>query len=182
MSVIKHVKKQEKEFDEQVVEIKRVSRTVKGGKRMRFRVLMVVGDRKGRVGLGVAKGNDVQESIQKATVAAKKHMFKVPIQGNTIPHEIQVKYGASEIFAKPASPGTSLIAGGAVRTVFELAGIKDIVAKNLGSTNKVNSTYAAIELLKALKLKQEDKINPNIDKAKEKTQKQKGEKTKKPIS
>lgn len=140
-------KKEKKEFEEQVIEIKRVSRTVKGGKRMRFRALVVIGNKAGRVGMGVSKGNDVQAAVQKAVRQAKKGMFDVAIVNETIPNEIQVKYGSTILFAKPASIGTSIIAGGAARLVFDMAGVKNIIAKIYGSRNKANVVYAAIDLL-----------------------------------
>lgn len=143
--------RKEKDFEERVLEIKRVSRTVSGGKRMRFRALMVIGDRNGKVGMAVAKGNDVQEAVAKASRAARKKLIRVPIINDTIPHERQAKYGSSNILIKPAVPGTSLIAGGAVRTVLELAGVKNVVAKIYGSTNKINTARATLEILKSLR-------------------------------
>lgn len=151
MSNFRTRKKEKKEFEEQVIEIKRVSRTVKGGKRMRFRALVVIGNKNGRVGMGVSKGNDVQVAVAKAVRLAKKKAFDVAIINDTIPHEFQVKYGSTILFAKPASQGTSIIAGGAARLVFEMAGIKNIIAKIYGSRNKTNAVYAAVDLLERLK-------------------------------
>jgi len=139
-----------REFDQKVIEIKRVSRTVKGGKRMRFRALVVIGDHKGKVGMGLRKGLDVPESVQKAVSAAKKNMTHIIIQNGTIPHETRVKYKASSVFLKPASPGTGVIAGGAVRQLLELAGVKNVLSKMYGSRNKVNSLMATFEALKQM--------------------------------
>lgn len=140
-------KREPKEFDERVIEIARVSRVVKGGRRIRFRALLVLGDHKGRIGMGVAKANEVAEAVKKATALAKKHIVNVPIINGTIPHEVIIKHGGARIMLKPASEGTSIVAGGAVRTVAELAGITDLLAKSLGSSNKVNSVTATIKAL-----------------------------------
>lgn len=140
-------KREPKEFDERVIEIARVSRVVKGGRRIRFRALLVLGDHKGRIGMGVAKANEVAEAVKKATALAKKHMVNVPIINGTIPHEVIIKHGGARIMLKPASEGTSIVAGGSVRTVAELAGITDLLAKSLGSSNKVNSVTATIKAL-----------------------------------
>lgn len=140
------------EFDQKVVEVKRVTRVVAGGKRMRFRALVVIGDRKGKVGLGLRKGADVSESVNKAVNAAKKNLVTLPLINETIPHEIRVKYKSSILVLMPAKPGTGVIAGGAVRSVMELSGIKNIVSKMLGSNNKVNNiraVFAAFEKMKS---------------------------------
>lgn len=134
-----------KEFDEKVIEIQRVSRVVKGGRRIRFRALVVIGDHKGRIGMGVAKANEVAEAVRKATAQAKKCLINVPVINGTIPHEILVKYGASRIMLKPASLGTTIVAGGSLRTVAELAGITDLLAKIHGSSNKINNVRAAFK-------------------------------------
>lgn len=147
-----HTDKPQKEFEERIVQIDRVSRTVKGGKRMRFRVLVVVGNRNGRVGMGIGKGTDIQKSIQKAVTHAKKNLIEVPIVNDTIPHEATTKYGGAVVFLKPASAGTSVIAGGPVRAVIELAGIKNILSKIIGSTNKINNVRATLQTLKGLRL------------------------------
>lgn len=144
--------KQEREFDQRVVDLARVTRVTAGGKRMRFRACVVIGDRKGKVGYGVAKGSDVQASIQKAVEKAKKAMIRVPMVKDSIPHKIEVKAKAARIMMKPAPQGTGVIAGGAIRTVLELAGIKNISAKMLGSTNKHNNVHAAITALKRLQI------------------------------
>lgn len=140
----------EKQFDERVINVDRVARVVKGGRRFRFRALVVVGDKKGRIGIGISKGADVTTAVQKAVDVAKKHMLEVVTYKGTIPHEVQSKVGGSNILIKPASPGTGLIAGGVVRTILEVAGISNALSKSLGSTNKVNTSYATIEALKQL--------------------------------
>lgn len=137
------------EFEEVVVQIDRVTRVVKGGRRLRFRALVVVGDKKGRVGAGVAKGHEVQSAVQKATLAAKKNLMTIQItEQGSIAYEVQAKYGASTVLLKPASAGTSVIAGGAVRSVVNLAGIENILSKSLGSGNKVNVVRATLHALK----------------------------------
>ncbi len=133
-----------KEGYEKVIQIDRISRTVKGGRRIRFRALVVIGDLKGSVAIGVAKANDVSQAIAKATAYAKKHTKHVKIVDDTIPHDILQTYGSARIYFKPAPKGTSLIAGGTVRAVIEAAGIKNIVAKSLGSSNKINVAKATM--------------------------------------
>ncbi len=140
----------EKEFDERVIQIDRVTRVVKGGRRLRFRATVVVGDRNGKVGVGVAKGAAVVLAITKAIAKAKKNMTEVNLYNSTIPHEVNRVYCGAKVFLKPASPGTGVIAGGAVRAVVEAAGVKDILSKMLGSTNKINNVYATFEALKSL--------------------------------
>jgi small subunit ribosomal protein S5 len=144
-----------KEFDQKTIELSRVSRTVAGGKRMKFRALVAIGDGKGRVGIGVAKGADVQLSVQKAVTAAKKHMITVPIVDETIPHMVLIKYGASKILLKPAPRGSGVIAGGPLRAIMELSGIKNVVCKILGSSNKVNNVYAIMEALQQLRTRED---------------------------
>lgn len=140
-----------KEFDQKVVEVKRVTRVVAGGKRMRFRALVVIGDKKGRVGIGLRKGTDVSEAVNKAVNSAKKTMVKVNIINDTIPHQTQVKFKSSVVFLKPARPGTGVIAGGAIRQVLDMAGVKNVLSKMIGSSNKANNvmaTYLALTQLK----------------------------------
>ncbi len=146
-------RKKKREFDVRLVSIRRVSKVTSGAKRLRLSVMAVIGDRKGKIGVGVAKGIDVRDAQEKAINKAKKKMFKVPMKGQTIPHEITQKYGAAKVFLKPAAPGTGVIAGGAVRAVAEVAGIQDILSKVLGSKNKIANVYATIEAFKNLKLK-----------------------------
>lgn len=145
-----NVPQEEKQFDERVVHIDRVARVVKGGRRFRFRALVVVGDRKGRVAIGIAKGADVTAAVAKAVDSAKKNFLALKLYNGTFPHEAQAKVGGSNILLKPASPGTGLIAGGVVRTVLEVAGVKNALSKSLGSSNKINTAYATLEALKAM--------------------------------
>jgi len=141
---------EEKQFDERVVHIDRVARVVKGGRRFRFRALVVVGDRKGKVGIGTAKGADVTSAVAKAVDVAKKHFITVRLYKDTLPHEAEAKVGGAKILIKPASAGTGLIAGGVVRTVLEVAGVSNALSKSLGSTNKINTAYATIAALESL--------------------------------
>lgn len=139
-----------KEFEEVVINIDRVARVVKGGRRFRFKALVVVGNRKDKVGVGVSKGQDVQTAIAKATDVAKKNLITVPIAKETIPHDAEVKVSGAQVLIKPAAPGTGIIAGGVVRQVIGVTGIRNLLSKSLGSTNKVNIAYATIDALKTL--------------------------------
>jgi small subunit ribosomal protein S5 len=139
-----------KEFEEVVINIDRVARVVKGGRRFRFKALVVVGNRKDKVGVGVAKGQDVQTAISKATDVAKKNLITVPIANETIPHDAEVKVSGAQVLLKPAAPGTGIIAGGVVRQVIGVTGIRNMLSKSLGSTNKVNIAYATIDALKTM--------------------------------
>ncbi len=141
---------EEKQFDERVVHIDRVARVVKGGRRFRFRALVVVGDRKNRVGIGSAKGADVTAAVTKATEVAKKHFVTVSLHNDTLPHEAEAKVSGAHILLKPASAGTGLIAGGVVRVVLEVAGVRNALSKSLGSTNKTNTAYATIAALQSI--------------------------------
>jgi len=141
----------EREFEEKVIQVRRVSKKTKGGSRIGFSVLVVVGDKKGRVGVGLGKAPDVRSAIHKGVSYAKKHLIKIPLKRGTIPHEVKVKYGAAKILLKPAPLGTGIIAGGAVRSVVEAAGVENIVSKILGTRNKLSNVYATIEALKKLK-------------------------------
>jgi small subunit ribosomal protein S5 len=141
---------EEKQFDERTLHIDRVARVVKGGRRFRFRALVVVGDRKNRVGIGTAKGADVTAAVTKATEVAKKHFVTVPLYKGTLPHEVTAKVGGANILIKPASAGTGLIAGGVVRTILEVAGVSNALSKSLGSTNKTNTAYATIAALQSI--------------------------------
>jgi small subunit ribosomal protein S5 len=144
------VVEEKKEFDERIVHIDRVARVVKGGRRFRFRALVVVGDHKGRVGIGIAKGADVTAAVTKATEVAKKHVSRINLYKGTLPHEADGKVSGARILIKPASAGTGLIAGGVVRTILEVAGVSNVLSKSLGSTNKANTAYATIAALQSL--------------------------------
>jgi small subunit ribosomal protein S5 len=144
------IQPEEKQYDEQTLHIDRVARVVKGGRRFRFRALVVVGDRKHKVGIGIAKGADVTAAVTKATEVAKKHFVTVPLYKGTLPHEVEGHVGGAHILLMPASPGTGLIAGGAVRTILEVAGVHNALSKSLGSSNKSNTAYATVEALQSL--------------------------------
>lgn len=142
------------EFDQKIIDIARVTRVMAGGKRMRFRACVAIGNKAGKVGIGLAKGADVSVAVNKAVNKARKNIITVKIVNDTIPHEVRTKFGAALILFKPAKEGRGVIAGGAVRSVIELAGIKNIVSKILGTNNKVNNVKCAIEALKSLKSKE----------------------------
>ena len=137
-----------KEFDEVTINIDRVSRTVAGGRRMRFKALVAIGNQKNKIGVGVAKGNDVTSAVAKATAKAKKNMLTFAMDGETICHEVETKVTGADVLMKPAAPGTGIIAGGVVRSIIGLTGVKNLISKSLGSTNKVNIAYAVIEGLR----------------------------------
>jgi small subunit ribosomal protein S5 len=141
----------EPEFDERVVEIVRTAKVLKGGRRFGFRVVVVVGDNRGRVGAATGKANEVPEAIRKAMERAKRQMVRVPMVGGTIPHEITVRHGGAHIMLRPAAPGTGVIAGHAARAVLEAAGVRNILTKNFGSTNVLNVTMATFKALRSLK-------------------------------
>ncbi len=161
--------REQKEFEEEVLQIDRVTRVVKGGRRLRFRATVAIGDKKGRVGVGIGKASEVVTGIQKAVARAKANLIQVPItKGETIPHSIRVKYKAAEMIIFPASPGTGVIAGGALRKILHLAGIKNILSKSLGSRNTLVTAQASIKALRELrpvrenhKAKQEVKVEAN---------------------
>jgi small subunit ribosomal protein S5 len=136
-----------KEFEEKVVSVNRVSKKTKGGNKVSFSALVVVGDRKGRVGVGLGKAADVSSAMQKGSSYAKKHLITVPLKGTTIPHEMRIKLGAAKLIMKPDPPGSGVIAGGAVRAVVDAAGIKDVVAKILGTANKASNVRATFYAL-----------------------------------
>ncbi|MCX6779143.1 MAG: 30S ribosomal protein S5 [Candidatus Magasanikbacteria bacterium] len=144
---------EEKEFDSVILDLARVTRVTKGGKRMRFRAAVVIGDRKGKVGFGIAKGADVALAVSKATRLAKKTLFKIALSKTTIPHWVALKEHSAQILLKPAPAGSGIIAGGAMRVVLELGGVPDVVGKMLGGNNKVNNARATIKALKSLKLR-----------------------------
>ena len=152
-------REEEKEFEERVVTINRVSKTVKGGRRMRFSALVVVGDGKGRYGFGNGKAGEVPDAIKKALEQAKKNLFRLPMtKGDTIPHEIIGKYGACEVYLKPAPEGTGVIAGGPVRAILELAGVRNVYSKVYGSRAPINIIRATHEGLKNLKSRGKVKV------------------------
>ncbi len=140
-------------FEQRIVELSRVTRVMAGGKRMRFRALVVLGNRQGRVGIGLAKGADVSLAVSKATTKARRALINIPLKNETIPHEIKVKYKSAVVLMKPAPKGTGIIAGGPVRSVLELAGVPNVVSKILGSPNKINNVRAVIKAFNQLKLK-----------------------------
>lgn len=147
----KFTKRDPKEFDEEVVQIDRVTRVVKGGRKLRFRATVVIGNRKGKVGIGIGKSVEVTGAISKAIAKAKKDLLTVKLDGSTVPHEIKVKFKAARLLLMPAAPGTGIIAGGTVRKVLELAGVTDILSKSYGTKNKVNNTKVTFKALESLK-------------------------------
>ena len=173
----KEIIKKEEEFDQRVIDVARVTRVMAGGKGMKFRVCLAIGDKKGRVGFGIAKGNDVIMGITKALAKAKKNLIKVPLKNETIIHPVSYKFKAAKIILKPARKGSGIKAGGAVRTICELAGIPNITAKILGSNNKINNVKVTIEALNSFKV---DKKKDKEEKKQEKTvKKENKEKVKK---
>jgi small subunit ribosomal protein S5 len=141
---------EEKQFDERVIYVNRVARVVRGGRRFRFQALVVIGDHKGKVGIGISKGADVTAAVNKATDVAKKNIVKVSLYNNTLTHEVEAKVGGSKIMIMPAAPGTGLIAGGVVRTVLEVVGIENALSKSHGSSNRINMSYATIAALTSM--------------------------------
>lgn len=143
-------------LNDKLVYINRVSKVVKGGRRLSFSALVVTGDGNGHVGVGVGKANEVPVAISKASAVARKNLIEVPLSGNTISYQIMVKYGAAKVLLKPAAPSVGVIAGGSIRAVVEAAGIKDILTKSLGSSNKINTAKATILALSQLKQPKEE--------------------------
>lgn len=146
------------DLKERIVNVARVAKVVRGGRRFSFSALVAVGDEKGFVGIGLGKANEVPEAIQKATEQAKKSLIRVPLAGNSIPHEVIGLYGAAQLLLKPASEGTGVIAGGATRVLLELAGVKDVLAKSLGTNNPHNLSRATLNALKQLRAAEERKL------------------------
>lgn len=146
-------RKERSEYEQKVIDIARVTRVVKGGKRFSFRTTMVIGNKKGKVGVGIAKGADMKISTEKSYASAKKNLVDIAIKGNTIPYPISYKLGGAKILLKPASKGTGIVAGGAVRTVMSLVGVSDVSGKMLGSSSKISNARATIEALKLFSIK-----------------------------
>jgi small subunit ribosomal protein S5 len=165
-------RKEPKEFEESILQISRVTRVVKGGRRMRFKVCVVIGDKKGRVGLGTGKSNEVVTSIQKAVAQAKKRLVRVPIFNGTLPHGVVSKYKASKVLLFPAPAGKGIIAGGSVRKMLELAGYKDVLSKIHGSRNKLNVAHATLLALTSMQTVEAKKEEEAIEDVKEKPTKE----------
>ena len=153
------------EFDEAVVAVNRSAKVVKGGKNFSFGALVVVGDHNGRVGFGYGKANEVSDAIRKGGEFARRNLVTVPMNGQTLPHDIEVQFGGAKVLLRPASAGTGLIAGGAVRAVLELAGVKDVLAKSLGASNAVNVTKATFKAISMLSTRDEVYARRGIEKA-----------------
>jgi len=160
--------KDQEEFEQKVIDIARVTRVMAGGKRMRFRACVAVGNKKGKVAIGLAKGADVTIAVTKATNIAKKNFISVPIVNGTIPHEIYQKFGAARILFKPTRKGRGIIAGGVVRIILELAGVNNITSKILGTNNKINNAKCTIEALKNLKRVKQEKVDKKKEEEKNK--------------
>lgn len=149
--IVSKIDPSELTLNDKLIYINRVAKVVKGGKRMRFSALTVTGDGNGHVGIGIGKANEVPEAISKAGAVARKNLVEVALKGSTIPHEIEFKYGAAKVLLKPAAAGTGVIAGGSVRAVLESAGVKDVLTKSMGSSNRINVARATLLALKSLK-------------------------------
>lgn len=160
-------KREKPEYDQKLLDLARVTRVVKGGRRFSFRATIVLGNRRGKVGVGVAKGSDVSDAISKATSDAKKNMIQVKRTNTTVSYQVKEKFGAARVLIKPAKEGKGIVAGGAMRSVIELAGIKDITAKSLGSANKINVARATVKALSQLSAKKAGKIEESAEKVSE---------------
>ena len=152
------------EFDEAVICVNRSAKVVKGGKNFSFGALIVVGDRNGKIGYGYGKANEVSDAIRKGNDAARRNMFTVNMHGATLPHAVEVKFGGAKVLLKPAAPGTGLIAGGAVRSILDLAGVKDVLAKSLGANNAANVAKATFKALSMLRSHSEAMAQRGLDK------------------
>jgi small subunit ribosomal protein S5 len=139
-----------KEFEETVVQINRISKKTKGGNQIRFSALVVVGDRKGKVGVGLSKAGDVRNAIRKAIAAAKRRLITVPLKGTTVPYSVREKFSAAKVLIRPAPPGSGIIAGGPIRVVMEAAGVRDVSGKILGTKNKISNVYATLKALESI--------------------------------
>lgn len=164
-------KREAPEFEERVIEVSRVARTVKGGRRIRFRALVVIGNRKGKIAMGLGKSTDVSEAVRKAVTQAKKHLITVPIISGTIPYEVTCKHGSAVVMLKPAASGTSIVAGGAVRAIADLAGITDLLSKMLGSANKINNILATIKALSSFNPAYTERVKQMTEKSAVETKK-----------
>lgn len=154
------IEKEQVELEEKVIQIDRVTRVVKGGRRLRFRAIVVVGDKNGKVGVGVQKASEVVTAIEKATTKAKRSMKQVALKETTVPHEVVAEFAGAKVFLKPARKGTGVIAGGAVRAVLEVAGVRDVLSKIQGSSSKLNNVYAAMLALEKLTLAEKKESQP----------------------
>ncbi len=153
---LSHINAADLNLNDKLIDVNRVAKVMKGGKRLRFAALVVTGDGVGHVGLGIGKANEVPVAISKGGAKARKYIIKVPLIGGTIPHEIRAHFGASEVFLKPAAPGTGVIAGGSVRAVLEASGVKDILTKSLGNSNHINVAKATMVALSMLKIPKDE--------------------------